>query len=105
MSIQTQWTGKWALCAQILSSVNISGDKAPNGQISNCTLRLGRQDGYLQIRSPKFKSEHTAPTFQSIASGYTPHMTMFGHSKIFNFQWVGSIFDLTGWRGNFDPNI
>ena len=85
VSIQIQWTGMLALCAQILSSVSVSGDKAPDSQISKGTLRLGRQDGYLQICSPKLKSEHTAPTFQSIASGLTLHMTMFRCCKIFMF--------------------
>ena len=93
-----------ALSAQILSSVSVSGDKAPGGQISECTLRLGRPDGYLQIRSPKLKSEHTAPSFQSIATGWTPHMTVFGHCNFLNFKWVGPIFDLFSWRGNFPQN-
>ena len=56
MSIQRQWTGMLALSAQILCLVRVSRDKAPDGQISECTLRLGRPDGYLQIRSPKLKS-------------------------------------------------
>ena len=49
--------------------VSLCGDKARDGPISKCTLRLGRQGGYLQIRSPKLNSEHTAPKLQSIASG------------------------------------
>ena len=46
---------------------------------------------FLLIHSPKLKSEHTAPTFQPLASGLTPHMPMFGHHKIFIFWWEGKI--------------
>ena len=37
---------------------------------------------FLQIHSPKLISEHTAPTFQPLASGLTPHMPMFGCPEI-----------------------
>jgi len=33
--------------------------------------------------SSKCKSEHTAPTFQPLASGWTPHMPMVGRHEIF----------------------
>ena len=46
---------------------------------------------FLLIHSPKLKSEHTAPTFQPLASGLTPHMPMFGHHEIFTFWWEGKI--------------
>ena len=46
---------------------------------------------FLHIRSPKFKSEHTAPTFQPLASGLTPHMPIFGRHEIFTFKWEGQI--------------
>ena len=69
VSIQWQLTGMLALCARMLIWVSVSGDNRPDGLISKCTLRYGRWGLYLQIRSPKLKSEHTAPTFQSIVSG------------------------------------
>ena len=71
VSIQRQWTGMLALNAEILCLLSVSGDKAPDGQISEGTLRLGcpDPDPDLQIRSTNLKSEHTAPSFQSIASG------------------------------------
>ena len=36
--------------------------------------------------------EHNPPTLQAIASGYTPHMPMFGCHEIFTFQWGAQIF-------------
>ena len=89
VSTQRQWTGIMALCAQILGLMSVSGDKAPDGPLSKGTLRLGRQDVYLKICSPKLISEHTLPTFQSIVSVQTPHMPMFGLCKISCFnRWV-----------------
>ena len=46
---------------------------------------------FLLIHSTKLKSEHTAPTFQPLASGLTPHMPMFWHHEIFTFWWEGKI--------------
>ena len=44
-------------------------DWAQLGKRFVCTLRLGRQGLYLQIRSHKLKYEHNPPTLQAIASG------------------------------------
>ena len=46
---------------------------------------------FLNIRSPKLKSEHTAPTFKPLASRLTSQMPTFGRHEIFTFQWEGQI--------------
>ena len=51
---------------------------------------------FLQIQINKYKStEHSAPTFQSLAFGQTPHMPLFEHRQMFTFQWMGHILTTT----------
>ena len=77
-----------ALCAHILIWVSVLVEKAQNapyfGPFSN-RAKKGTLGFFLQIRSAKLKYEHTAPTFQPLASGLTPHMHMFGCHEIFTF--------------------
>ena len=54
--IQTHWPGILALCTQISILVSVSGEVAPKGQISECTLRFALWGPLLQISSPKLKS-------------------------------------------------
>ena len=86
VSIQRQCPVMLADCAQIFILVSESLETALNGLISKCTLKLGRRGLYLKIHSPNFKSEHNPPTLLAIASGYTPHMTMFGQQLNFIFK-------------------
>ena len=50
-----------------------------------CTLRFACQGLHLKIGALKLISEHNPPTLQAIASGWTPHMPMFGLHIFFNF--------------------
>ena len=74
-----------ALCSDLKLGENIL-IKSPQ-IIKFGTLRKRAILGALCFfsRSPKLKSEHRVPTFQSLASGYTPHMPIFGHREIFTF--------------------
>ena len=52
---------------------------------------------FIKIRSPNLKFEHRAPTFQSFASGQTPHMPMFRRCEIFTFQLLGPVLRSISW--------
>ena len=59
---------------------------------------------YIQICSPKSKSDHNPPTLQAIAPGWTPHMPMFGRHHFFYFRkWLTNIW-LCWLRGVFSMN-
>ena len=63
-----------ALCTQILIWLSVSGEKAPDVRFLDPITKRA-----------KLKSEYTAPTFQPLAFGLTPHMPMFGSHEIFPF--------------------
>ena len=97
MSIQRQQTGMLALCAQISIWVT---KKAPEHLIWPFFSKyqiLMLWWLFIKIRSPNLKSKHRAPTFQSLASGLTPHMSIFRCHEIFIFLWLGPILRSISW--------